>query len=181
MSTTASPATDLRYPIGRLQRTPSLTTEQRTASIRAIAELPTKLRAAVEGLSDHQLDTPYRPDGWTVRQLVHHVADSHMHAFARTRYALAERDVTITPYDESAWAELADMRKMSVQPSLALLDGLHARWAYLLEAIPVEDYARTIQHPANGRMTVDDIIGVYDWHGRHHTRHVTALRERMGW
>jgi uncharacterized damage-inducible protein DinB len=186
MTTSAStsapaPTADLRYPIGRLQRASPLSPEARRAAIDAIAESPARLRKAVAGLTDAQLDTPYRPEGWTVRQLVHHVADSHMHAYARTRYALAERDTTITPYDEALWAELPDMRTMPVQVSLDLLDALHARWVHVLRATRAEDFRRTIQHPENGAMTVDDLLSVYSWHGRHHTAHVTALRERMGW
>jgi uncharacterized damage-inducible protein DinB len=180
-SSTSAPASDLRYPIGRMSRTPNLSPEQRSAAIDTIAAAPAKLREAVRGLSDQQLDTPYRPDGWTVRQVVHHVADSHSQASLRTRFALAENDVTITPYDEAAWAELPDMRKMPVEVSLDLLDALHARWVYLLRHTPAASFARTIQHPENGRMTVDDLLGVYQWHGRHHTAHVTALRDRMGW
>lgn len=176
-----STTTDLRYPIGRAQRARSLGAEARRAAIDTIAEAPARLRAAVTGLSDAQLDTPYREGGWTVRQLVHHVADSHMQAFIRTRYALAERDITITPYDEAAWAELPDMRAMPVTTSLALLDALHARWVHLLRATDAGEFSRTIKHPENGEMTVDDLLTVYEWHGRHHTAHVTGLRERMGW
>lgn len=174
-------ATDLRYPIGKPERAASLSPEARRAGIDAIAELPARLRAAVAGLGDAQLDTPYRDGGWTVRQLVHHVADSHMHAAGRTRYALAEENPTIKAYDEAAWAELPDMRAMSPDVSLALLDALHQRWVYLLRAMPPESFARTIQHPENGPMTIDTMVNVYSWHGRHHTAHVTALRERMGW
>jgi uncharacterized damage-inducible protein DinB len=181
MTTSAnSTASDLRYPIGRMQRTPTLTPEARRAAIDTIAEAPAKLRAAVSGLTVAQLDTPYRPDGWTVRQLVHHVADSHMQAYARTRFALAEQNVTVTPYDEAAWAELPD-RALPVEVSLDLLDALHARWVHVLRATNAEGFRRTIMHPQNGQMTVDDLLGVYQWHGRHHTAHVTALRERMGW
>jgi uncharacterized damage-inducible protein DinB len=182
MTTSPPPPTaDLRYPIGRLQRASTLSPEARRTAIEAIAETPAKLRKAVAGLNDAQLDTPYRPDGWTVRQLVHHVADSHMHAYARTRFALAESNVTITPYEEAAWAELPDMRSMPVEVSLDLLDALHARWVHVLRSIKVDDFRRTIQHPENGPMTVDDLLSVYSWHGRHHTAHVTALRERKGW
>jgi uncharacterized damage-inducible protein DinB len=180
-ATTSVPQADLRYPIGRLQRTSTLSPEARRAAIDAIAETPAKLRKAVAGLTDAQLDTPYRPEGWTVRQLVHHVADSHMHAYARTRFALAENDTAITSYDEAAWAELPDMRAMPVEVSLDLLDALHARWVHVLRATRGEDFRRTIRHPENGSMTVDDLLSVYQWHGRHHTAHVTALRERMGW
>lgn len=176
-----SPAPDLRFPIGRLQRATTLTPDARRAAIDAIAAAPAQLRMAVAGLTAAQLDTPYRPDGWTVRQLVHHVADSHMHASARTRYAFAEPGKTITAYDEKVWAELADMRTEPVESSLMVLDGLHARWVRLLRAAKPEDFSRTIKHPENGEMTLDSILSVYSWHGAHHTAHVTGLRERMGW
>jgi uncharacterized damage-inducible protein DinB len=178
---TSAAAPDLRFPVGRLQRATTLTPEARRAAIDAIAAAPAQLRKAVAGLTDAQLDTPYRPEGWTVRQLIHHVADSHMHALLRTRYAFAEPGTTITAYDEKKWAELPDMRTLSAEPSLALLDGVHARWIHLLRAAKPEDFARTVTHPENGEMTVDSILSVYSWHGRHHTAHVTALRERNGW
>jgi uncharacterized damage-inducible protein DinB len=172
---------DPRYPVGRLERASSLSPDARAAGIDTIAELPAKLRAAVSGLDDAQLDTPYRDGGWTVRQLVHHVADSHMHAFARTRFALAQDNPTISAYDEAAWAELPDSRTMPAELSLTLLDALHQRWAHTLRAAPAESFARTIQHPENGTMTVDALVNMYAWHSRHHTAHVTSLRERMGW
>lgn len=172
---------DPRYPIGRLERTATLSPEARQQAIDTIADTPARLRAAVAGLTDEQLDTPYRDGGWTARQLVHHVADSHMHAFLRTRYALAEQDPAITAYDEKAWAELPDMRTMPPAVSLSLLDALHQRWAHLLRATPAASFARTIRHPENGPMTVDSMVNTYSWHGRHHTAHITALRERMGW
>ena len=175
------PTADLRYPIGRVERAATLSPEARTSAIDAIAELPARLRTAVDGLTDAQIDTPYREGGWTVRQVVHHLADSHMHAFARTRYALAQDNPAITAYDEAKWAELPDMRTMPVQVSLDLLEALHARWAYTLRATPAASFARTVQHPDNGPMTIDALSNVYSWHGRHHTAHVTALRERMGW
>jgi uncharacterized damage-inducible protein DinB len=179
MSTSAEP--DLRYPIGRPERSAKLGDERRRAAIEAIAATPAALRAAVAGLSDEQLDTPYRPGGWTVRQLVHHVADSHMNAFTRFRLAFTEDNPTIKPYDEAKWAELADGREMPVEPSLALIDGLHARWVHMLRATKADAWQRTLQHPENGPMTVDLLLSIYEWHGRHHTAHVTALRERMGW
>lgn len=177
----ASSGPDLRYPVGRMVRTPTLSPDERRAAIDALAQAPERLRAAVRGLSDGQLDTPYRLDGWTVRQLVHHVADSHMHAYARVRFALTEQAPAIKPYAEAAWAELADARDMPITGSLALLEALHARLVHLLRAIPVDAFARTLVHPEHGPMTIDALLGVYSWHGRHHTAHVTALRERMGW
>jgi uncharacterized damage-inducible protein DinB len=180
--TTSAPtsAPDLRYPIGRLQRRSALSDAERRAGIDAIAATPAALRAAVDGLNERQLDTPYRPGGWTVRQLVHHVADSHMNAFTRFRLAFTEDDPTIKPYDEAAWATLPDMA-MPIEPSLQLIDALHARWVHMLRATPAASFSRGLVHPENGPMTVDALLEVYAWHGRHHTAHVTALREREGW
>lgn len=177
----AATGPDLRFPIGRVVRTPVLSPEMRRAAIDAIAETPHRLRAAVQGLNDVQLDTPYRPDGWTVRQLVHHVADSHMNAYVRVRLALTEQSPTIKPYTEAAWAELTDARDMPITGSLIMLEALHERLVHLLRALPAEAFARTLVHPENGPMTIDALLSVYSWHGRHHTAHVTALRERMRW
>jgi uncharacterized damage-inducible protein DinB len=176
--TTSTP--DLRYPIGRLDRRPTLTTAERRAAIDAMAAAPEALRAAVRGLTDEQLDTPYRPDGWTVRQLVHHVADSHLNAYTRFRLGLTEENPVIKPYDQDAWVALPDAA-LPVAVSLDLLDAVHARLVALLRATPDDSFSRTIQHPENGPMTLDQLLGVYSWHGRHHTAHITALRARMGW
>ncbi len=183
MPSTSAPANaaDLRYPIGRIERTSSLTPPKRRAAIDAIAAAPAALRAAVKGLTDAQLDTPYRPEGWTVRQLVHHLADSHMNAYTRFRLALTEDNPTIKPYDEAAWAELSDARSLPVGVSLELLDRLHERLVHLLRATKDTDFQRTLHHPENGPMTMDSLLAVYAWHGRHHVAHVTALRERMKW
>lgn len=181
MSSPASPGPDLRYPIGRLDRKSSLSVAERREAIESLAAAPAKLRAAVAGLNDAQLDTPYRPGGWTVRQLVHHVADSHLNAYIRFHFALTEQNPTITPYDEAVWAELADARTLPVAPSLQLLEGLHERLVALLRTLPADAFARPLVHPENGPMTVDSLLNVYGWHGRHHTAHVTALRERMQW
>jgi uncharacterized damage-inducible protein DinB len=178
-SATSGP--DLRYPIGKMERKPSLSPDERRAAIDAIAVAPAKLRTAVKGLSDSQLDTPYRPGGWTVRQLVHHVADSHMNAYTRFRLALTEDNPTIKPYDEAAWAELSDARSLPIGVSLELLDRLHERLVHLLRATRDTDFQRTLHHPENGPMTMDSLLAVYAWHGRHHVAHVTALRERMKW
>jgi uncharacterized damage-inducible protein DinB len=178
-ATTSGP--DLRYPIGRLERRPSLSADERRAALDAIAATPAKLRTAVKGLTDSQLDTPYRPGGWTVRQLVHHVADSHMNAYTRFRLALTEDNPTIRPYDEAAWAELDDARTLPIAVSLDLLAALHERLIHLLRATPTEAFARTLNHPETGPMTLDTLVGIYAWHGRHHTAHVAALRERMKW
>ena len=178
---TGSSGPDLRFPIGKLDRKSSLSPDERRAALDAIAAAPARLRTAVRGLTDSQLDTPYRPEGWTVRQLVHHVADSHMNAYTRFRLALTEDNPTIKPYDEALWAELPDMRAMPVEVSLDLLDRLHERMVFLLRATPAAAFARPLTHPENGPMTIDALLNVYAWHGRHHTAHVTALRERMKW
>lgn len=177
----ATPDLDLRYPIGPIDRTPSLTAGERAQRIDALSTVPTQLRRAVSGLSDEQLDTPYRPEGWTTRQIVHHVADSHMNAYVRFRLGLTEDNPTIRPYDQAAWGELHDVRHVAVELSLGLLDGLHERLDHLLRAQRASQFARTIVHPENGPMTLDALLSVYAWHGKHHTAQVTRLRERMGW
>lgn len=174
---------DLRYPIGRFERPAEITVADRAGYIEAVAAAPAALREAVRGLDDAQLDTPYRPDGWTVRQVVHHVPDSHLNAYVRFKLALTELEPTIKPYDEAKWAELPDGRSPLVAESLALLDALHARWVYLLRAMTPADFARTVVHPEHrgNPMTLDTMLALYAWHGQHHVAHVTALRERMGW
>ena len=174
---------DLRYPIGRFERPVDPSAADRAAWIEAIAGAPAALRNAVLGLDDAQLDTPYRPDGWTVRQLVHHLPDSHLNSYVRFKLALTEREPTIKPYDEKGWAELPDGRGPLVAESLALLDALHARWVYLLRAMTPADFARTLVHPERpgAPMTLDVMLALYAWHGRHHVAHITALRERQGW
>ena len=172
---------DLRYPVGRYQRPQSLTSEQRRTAIDAIAAAPTLLRTAVSGLDDRQLDTPYRPDGWTVRQVVHHVPDSHMNAYTRFKLALTEDTPTIKPYDEAKWARLEDSRSTPIATSLALLDAVHDRWIRVLRAMSPSDFARTLAHPENGLMNLDQMLALYEWHGKHHVAHVTNLRGRNGW
>lgn len=173
---------DPRYPVGKFDRRDSLTPEQRNAAIDDIAAAPAHMRAAVAGLSDAQLDTPYREGGWTLRQVVHHVPDSHMNAFFRTKFALTEDTPTIKPYDEAAWATLSDVRDTPIETSLRLLDALHERWVILLRALKPEDFARKLQHPEHkGPMTLDTIVGMYAWHSRHHVAHITSTRERTGW
>jgi uncharacterized damage-inducible protein DinB len=173
---------DLRYPLGKFDPSAPITDQSRTNAIWDLAQLPEKLRAAVEGLSDAQLDTPYRPEGWTVRQLVHHVADSHLNACTRIRLALTEDTPTIKPYDEQRWAELPDARTLAVETSLQVLDGVHARLVALLRSLDGAAFARTVMHPEHGRtMSVDNLVALYGWHSRHHVRHITALREREGW
>jgi uncharacterized damage-inducible protein DinB len=172
---------DLRYPIGKADMKTPLAAGERAQRIDFIAALPTQLRKAVSGLTDAQLDTPYRPGGWTVRQLVHHVADSHMNAFIRFRLGLTEDNPTIKPYDEKAWCELPDTRHLPVEVSLDLLDSLHERWVHLLSNVPPANFQRLVYHPENGPMTLDALVSLYAWHGQHHTAHVTALRKREGW
>ncbi|MBW7934863.1 MAG: putative metal-dependent hydrolase [Gemmatimonadaceae bacterium] len=173
---------DLRFPIGKFDISAPVSAEARNNAIWDLAQLPEKLREAVEGLNDDQLDTPYRPEGWTVRQLVHHLADSHINAATRLRLALTEENPTIKPYDEKRWAELPDSRTLAIEPSLQLIDGLHARWVALLRTLDPGDFARTVVHPQHGRtMSVDQLTALYGWHCRHHVRHITALREREGW
>ena len=173
---------DLRFPVGRFQRPQSLEPKQRRAAIDTIAEAPTKLRAAVAGLTDAQLDTPYRPEGWTVRQVVHHVPDSHLNAYTRFKLALTEDTPTIKPYDEARWAALPDGKCALIEESLTLLDALHKRWVVMLRAMTPAEFGRTISHPEwAGPMSLDQVLALYAWHGRHHTAHVTALRKREGW
>lgn len=163
---------DLRYPIGKPDWKSPQTGAQREASLAEIRALPGELRSALAGLSEAQLDTPYRPGGWTVRQVVHHLADSHMNAYIRVRFALTGQNPTIMPYDEAAWAELEDARSAPVEISLALLDGLHARWHRLLAGLDQAALARTFFHPENGPVSVGQVIALYSWHGRHHLAHI---------
>ncbi len=179
MSTSAEQ--DLRYPIGRMPKQAVLSPAERAAAIADIAGTAALLRGAVTGLDDSQLDTPYRPDGWTVRQVVHHVADSHMNAYARFRLAATEQNPTIKPYDESEWAKLEDARTMPVSISLDLLESMHTRLDVFLRTLDGDDFQRTVQHPENGPMTVDMLLAAYQWHGKHHATHITALRNRMQW
>lgn len=172
---------DPRYPIGKFTYDPEATGEKRTARIAEIRGAPPALRRAVDGLSDDQLDTPYREGGWTVRQLVHHVADSHLNAYQRFRLALTEEEPTIRPYDEKRWAELPDARRAPPELSLSLLDALHRRWLLLLGEMTANDFSRTLRHPEHGVLTLDRMLQLYAWHGRHHVAHVTRLRERAGW
>jgi uncharacterized damage-inducible protein DinB len=172
---------DLRYPVGQFDPAGPLPAEQRTAMIESIEAAPKRLREAVSGLSDQQLDTPYRDGGWTVRQVTHHVADSHMNAYIRMRWALTEDSPLIKVYEQKDWAELPDARTAPVELSLNLLDALHARWVTFLRALMDSDYQRAIQHPEMGRMTVSALVRMYEWHGRHHVAHIKNLRQRMKW
>jgi hypothetical protein len=172
---------DLRYPIGKYEPKVSLTSEERVEAIARIEKAPKLMREAVSGLSGGQLDTPYRPGGWTVRQVVHHVPDSHMNAYIRLKLALTENEPTIKPYEEALWADLPDSRETPVEVSLALMELLHLRWDILLRSLQRGDFARRLRHPELGLMTVDNLVGLYAWHGRHHAAHITSLRQREGW
>jgi uncharacterized damage-inducible protein DinB len=173
--------TDLRYPIGKFHFEGPLSEEQKQKSLDNIAGTPANVRAAIKGMSSVQIDTPYRPGGWTVRQLIHHVPDSHLNAYVRFKLALTEDDPTIKPYAEDRWAELADTKTTPVEVSLTLLESLHDRWVRLLQSLSTEDWKRTFRHPEMGAMTLEKTLALYAWHGPHHVAHITALRERNGW
>jgi hypothetical protein len=172
---------DARFPVGRFARPEQVTAEQRLHAIATLAMLPSHLRNAVEGLDQEQLDTPYREGGWAVRQLVHHIADSHMNAYVRIRLALTEDWPTIKPYDEKAWAKLVDCEAAPVGWSLALLENLHARWVMLLDSLTEDQWARGVRHPEHGPMSVEIATLLYAWHSRHHVAHIARLRSREGW
>ncbi len=172
---------DLRYPVGKFRFPESISAQDLTTFMDEIEATPSGLRASVAGLDDTQLDTPYRPGGWTVRQVIHHVPDSHMNSYVRYRLALTEDEPTIKPYDEARWADLTDARTLPIEPSLILLESLHARWVPLLRSLSSADWKRTFRHPDLGVVSLENNAALYAWHGRHHVGHVTALRERMGW
>jgi len=172
---------DPRYPVGKFVAPAEVTPAARAEAVLQIAAAPTKLRTAVQGLNNLQLDTPYREGGWTVRQVVHHVADSHMNAYIRWRLALTEMEPTIKPYAEADWANLEDAAHSPVEVSLRLLEPLHERWVSLLHSVRVADFARTFRHPEHGVRTLDWMLFLYAWHGKHHTAHVTELRKQKGW
>lgn len=174
-------APDLRYPIGRYRDPAHYDAAWRDERIAEMAALPGQMRDAVQGLTPEQLDTPYRPDGWTVRQVVHHVPDSHLNMYLRLKWALTEPTPTIKPYDEATWATLPDTRLTPVAVSLALLDALHERGVRLLRALSDADFERRYVHPESGEHSLNYMVGSYAWHGRHHLAHVTSLRVRMGW
>jgi DinB superfamily len=172
---------DLQYPVGRFEFPREVSDQERERFIQEIAQTPANLRAAVAGLSIEQLDTPYRPGGWTVRQVVHHLPDSHMNSYIRFRLALTEDEPTIKPYDEGRWAELADARTAPIETSLALLDSLHERWVLLLRSLSPADLRRQFRHPELGVVPLEKNLALYAWHGRHHVAHIASLRDRMGW
>jgi hypothetical protein len=172
---------DLRYPIGQFSWSGSNTPEQRARFIDDIAATPERMRRAVAGFTEAQLETPYRDGGWTVRQVVHHVPDSHLNSYIRFKFALTENEPTIMAYDEAKWAELVDAKGHAIEASLRLLEGLHERWVVLLRSLSEADVRRRFRHPELGVVTVDQYIALYAWHGKHHVAHVTGLRERKGW
>jgi uncharacterized damage-inducible protein DinB len=172
---------DPRFPIGKYEPRDELTTAERGALIDTIAAAPARLRDAVRNLDDAQLDTPYRDGGWTLRQVVHHVPDSHLNSYCRFKLALTESTPTIRPYDEAAWAELPDSKITPIETSLTLLDSLHARWTDLLCSMTKADFRRRLTHPVNGEMSLDNMVSLYAWHSRHHVSHITALRAANGW
>ena len=172
---------DLRYPVGKYEGKAVLTPAERAEAIKQISETPKRMRDAVAGLSAAQFDTPYRPGGWTVRQLAHHVPESHMNAYIRLKLALTEDEPTVKTYEEALWAELPDVKEAPVEASLSLLEFLHLRWDILLRLLQPTAFARRLRHPSMGVMTVDNLVHHYAWHGRHHVAHITSLREREGW
>ncbi len=173
---------NLQYPIGKFEPVRKVSAEQRIEWIKQIAETPTKLRSAINGLSAEQLDTPYRPSGWIVRQVVHHLPDSHMNSYIRFKLALTEENPIIKPYMENRWAELDDYRNTPIEVSLILLESLHERWITLLSHFQDTQFLRTFTNPESGdTLTLENALGLYAWHGRHHVAHITSLRERMGW
>lgn len=172
---------DPRYPIGKFSFSGPADEPQRAQFIDAIAQAPAALLAAVSGLSPQQLETPYRDGGWTVRQVVHHLPDSHMNAYVRFKLALTEDEPTIKPYMEDRWAKTGDVENTPLDVSLTLLDSLHARWVRLLRSLKPDDWKRSFRHPELGTVSLEKNLALYAWHGRHHVAHVTELRKRMGW
>jgi len=172
---------DPRFPIGKFHYEGTPSKEQLAKFISEIEQTPAAIRAAVDGLSPQQLDTPYRDGGWTVRQVVHHVPYSHMNAYVRFKLALTEDEPTIKPYFEDRWAKLADTQSTSIEVSLALLENLHRRWVQLLRSLGPEDWKRTFKHPELGLVVLEKNVAIYAWHGKHHTAHIIELRKRMGW
>lgn len=171
---------DLSYPIGEFRLPGTLTPEERRAAVDAIAAAPSRLHDAVAGLSDAQLDTPYRSGGWSVRQLVHHIADSHVNGYVRLKLALSEDVPTIRPYDQVEWARLPDS-EAPIELSLDIIEAIHRRWVLLWKHVSGDQWSRPFHHPESGEMRVDELAALYAWHGEHHTAHITALREREGW
>jgi hypothetical protein len=178
MTSLSTPGDDPRYPTGKFTFDPDITDDKRRRWIDTIRETPAKLRAAAEALTEAQIDTPYRDGGWTARQVIHHVPESHMNAYVRFKLALTEDNPTIKPYNEDAWSKLKDVPRVPVTTSLDLLDALHARWVALLETMTPADFARPLVHPEQGPVTLDRFLQMYAWHGPHHTAHVHIVRAR---
>jgi hypothetical protein len=178
---TISTMTDLRYPIGKFTYGGPLSGGQKQKCLDEISHTPAHLRAAVSGLNEQQLDTPYRPDGWTVRQVVHHLPDSHMNSYIRFKLALTEDEPTIKTYAEDRWAGLADTQNTPIEVSLTLLESLHTRWMRLLGSFAEADWKKSFRHPELGPMTLEKSLALYAWHGKHHVAHITELRKREGW
>jgi hypothetical protein len=174
-------AEDIRYPVGKFDPKPELTHDERVLLIQQIADAPAKLRQAVRGLREEHLDVPYRQGGWTIRQQVHHLPDSHMNAYIRFKLAMTEEQPPIKPYKEDLWSELVDAKSSPIELSLTLLESLHSRWVIFLRSMKDADFGRTLMHPENGLMKLDRVLQLYAWHGRHHIAHITSQRERMGW
>ena len=172
---------DVRYPIGPFHPPSECTPELRAELIAQIEATPAWLRSAVAGLTESQLLQPYREEGWSVAQVVHHVADSHVNAYVRFKLAATEDNPPIKAYNERLWAELADATSLDLRASLGLLDALHARWVAFLRSLGADQCFRTFNHSVTGPVTLDRALALYAWHGRHHTAHITTLRERMGW
>jgi len=166
---------DLRFPIGKFNPDFELSLNLRKSCIQTIEDLPGRLFKAVSGLDDEQLNTPYRPEGWSVKQVVHHLADSHLNSYCRFKLALTEQFPAIRGYYEDRWAELPDS-KLPIESSLKIIDGLHIRWAAMLKSMSDDDFARKLNHPESGEWTLDKMLGLYDWHSKHHTAHITKLR-----
>jgi len=167
---------DPRYPTGRLTLDPDVTPDKRRPWIESIRSTPAKLRAAVAGLTEAQLDTPYREGGWTIRQVVHHVPESHANAWIRFKLALTEDSPTIKPYKEDAWAKLPDVALAPIESSLALVDALHTRWVTLLDVMQDADFRRPLTHPERGQITLDTLLQIYAWHGPHHVGHIHMVK-----
>ena len=179
---TAFASPDLRYPIGKFDMHAPVSPAQREEAIAQIERLPQEVRMAVEGLTDQQLDTPYRTGGWTIRQVVHHLPDSHMNSYIRFKLALTEEAPPIKPYNEAAWAELPEARSAPIDASLALLDALHRRWVLMLRAMSDTEWQRTFRHPEiTGLIRLDTTVALYAWHGRHHLAHILGTKQRNGW
>jgi uncharacterized damage-inducible protein DinB len=172
---------DLSYPIGKFHFEGPLTAGQKEQALDDVVSTPALLRAAIAGLSPEQLNTPYRPGGWTVRQVTHHVPDSHMNAYVRFKLALTEDEPTIKPYEQQLWAELPDSKETPIEVSLTMLDALHDRWVRLLRSLTAKDWQRTFRHPELGLVSLEKNLALYAWHGKHHVAHVTELRRREGW